>query len=256
MISNRVYLFETGTCFTSVSHTEKDLQVVAEALLKTLQDMVREDDLSPSNDSFDPSESKLDGILSADIERQKNTVPMTSTQVNILKECVLYEEADPSNVFGFSFLSPGKKEKEKLLTRLSEVTERLSIMRLRIEGKQPEESNWNHKRKILRSHRFHQSDTLSPSDYINHVTVEETSEVYFESLGKIPTIRKSFILCPSLFQVDLVECSDGAYVLVFGFHHIVFDGYTVEKIRRFLIDGVPSSLEIQTYKEFTDLNHF
>ena len=252
MIANGVYIFEAGSCFAAEVHSNADLDRIAAALVASLEAMVTAGDLTPGPDDLDDG-GKIIGLPAAKFGTIGRTCPMTDVQFGVLKECLLTHRANEANVIGFAIAPMTEEEAELILDRFDALRSVEQVFRLHLPEREPDCSEWKFKRSLLTLRCFIEADGTPRSAYLKNHTTGCTADAFYEMEAEHGLTDPDILYGQTLYRVERTRGTDGRMVLVFGFHHIAFDGFSVSSIVADLLDQTPVKL-LPVRESFSDLN--
>ena len=254
MIANGVYIFEAGTCFMSSAHTAEDIDVIAAAMVRSLQAMVADELLDSSIDNFSRVEIRSGINPRIQPVGTSSEIAMNEVQIGILKECLVDPNGTPSNTIGFTLcLGPGS-DVEKLMNRFHDLVAHHQVFHLHLPEAPNNRARWHFRKTLADNGVFVHGHVPKPSDYrTDHtekwITAPDCPKM--KHLGLSTPLK--FFGAP-LFHVEVVTCLDQSTILSFGFHHIAFDGEAVSAIRSILARSDNESAN--EWLSFSELNRY
>ena len=252
MIANGVYIFEAGSCFVSEVHSDAMLDRVAAALLESLEAMVAAGDLTPGPDDLHEG-GKIIGLPAAKFTTIGRHCPMTDVQFGVLKECLLTHRANEANVIGFATAPMTVEDAQLLLDRFDALRAVDQVFRLRLPEREPDCSDWKYKRSLLTLRCFVETDEAPRSAYLQDGTTNRDADFFYDIEAERGLTDSDILYGRTLYRVECTRACDGRVVLVFGFHHIAFDGFSISSVAADLLNRTPVNV-LPARQSFAELN--
>ncbi|WP_026906947.1 hybrid non-ribosomal peptide synthetase/type I polyketide synthase [Paucisalibacillus globulus] len=231
LLEKGIYVWEGRNCFISTEHSEKDIESIISAIIRTVEEM-REAGyfgIVPT-----PPSNKIESSMSTPNETiQSQVLPMSTVQQRLYAQS-LVSEGDPNTIVSV-LTYKGELDIPTLNQAISAILQRHESLRTQFYVE-----DGDFKQEIIPQVDFKIEKVTRKNEPLDDL-IQATMKPF--DLGKAP-----------LFNVSVIENGDDTGLLIFHFHHTIADGISMnifvqELIQQF--EGQSLAPITSQYRDFT-----